>query len=199
MSGKKETTKETPQQRALVELAMKEVADYKQRWLPVQKNLAQGIRSMGAEGSRERVQAKGVASTETEARFSKARDQLETGLATSGQLGSSKGKLAIAGLGEDQAMSRGLGLAQAEQNIDDAYTAGLTTIMQMGRGEKGTAIEGMQRTADLSGRRAAADAAASLSRRMGNAQLAGQAAGLGIGLWMKGQDPVDDLDPVGGP
>ncbi|MBX3603181.1 MAG: hypothetical protein KF863_21380 [Rubrivivax sp.] len=179
MSGKKEGTKETPQQRALVELAMNEVADYKKRWLPVQQNLAQSIRSMGTEGSRERTQAKGVASTETEARFSRARGQLEGGLAQTGQLGSSKGKLAIAGLGEDQATSRGLGMGKAEQDIDDAYTAGLTSIMQMGRGEKGVAIEGVNRTAGLSGQRAAADAAAALGNRMGNAELVGQAVGLG--------------------
>ena len=42
MSGKKQQVQETPQQKALVELAQKQVADYHQRWLPLQRNL-QGL------------------------------------------------------------------------------------------------------------------------------------------------------------
>lgn len=183
MGGKEPGVKETPQQRAMVTLAMNQLADYKQRWLPLQRQLAKQIESAGAEGSTEREMAQGAASTETEAKFSGARRALEAGLGARGELGSSKGKLAIAGLGEDQATSTGLGLALTEQEMDDAYVQGLSQITAIGRGEKATAMDGMSRVAGLSGQRAAADAEAALSNRMGNARLGAQVVGMGLGAW----------------
>lgn len=183
MSGRSEEVKETPQQRAMVELAMNQLADYEERWLPLQRNLAEDIVAMGEDDSRERRAARGLATTENEAQFGAARRKLEAGLGQSGNLGTSKGKMAIAGAGEDQATSRGLGMTQAEQQIDDAYTAGLASIMAVGQGQKGTAMQGLTRSAAMSGRQAADDAQASLSNRMGNAQLVGQFAGMGLGLY----------------
>lgn len=186
MSGKKEGTQETPQQRALVELAQKQVADYRQRWLPLQMNLAQSVDQMGQKDSQQRQQATDMASVESEARFSQGREKLERGLGASGQLGSSKGKLALAGLSEDKAASTGLGLTQADQQIEDAYVAGLGQIMNLGQGQKASAVGGAVNTAAMSGRRAAADAQSSLDRRMGNAQMVGQVAGLGLSYGMSG-------------
>ncbi len=174
--------KETPQQRAMVELAQKQVADYNDRWLPVQKNLAEGIAEMGAADSFERRQAQGLTSTETEAKFSKGRRGLESKLASTGGLNSGKAKMAITGMAEDQATSTGLGRTQADQQIDDAYTAGLGTVMQLGQGQKAAAVQAMGNVADMSGRRAAVDAAASLDDRMGNAELIGNTAGMAFGL-----------------
>lgn len=197
MSGKSEEVKETPQQRAMVDLALNKLQDYKRRWLPLQKNLADIITRNGADDSAARRAAKGVANVETEAKFAGARGGLETKLGQTGQLGSSKGKLAIAGLGEDQATSTGLGLTQAEQQIDDAYTQGLGTIMALGQGQAADAVQGMSRSAAMSGRRAAADAQASLEHRMGNAQLVGQLAGAGFGLMGPGGSPGMGMDPSG--
>lgn len=159
---------------------MNQVADYKSRWLPVQAKLAEQVSRAGAEGSAERRQAGAMSGMETGVRFGQARGRLESGLGQVGALGAPKGKLALAGLAEDQATSQGLGRTQAEQDIDNAYTAGLATLMGIGRGEKAGAIQGMTRTAALSGQRAAADADAALTNRMGNAQLAGQVAGIGL-------------------
>lgn len=201
MSGKKEEAKETPQQRAMVDLALNQVADYKKRWLPIQMNLAESVDKMGADDSFERRQAKGIASTETEAKFSRARDRLEGSLANRGVAGSSKAKLAIAGLGEDQAASTGMGISQAEQQIDDAYTSGLGTIMQLGQGQKSSAMQGVVRSAGLSGQRAAADAQASLQHRMGNAQLVGKVAGAGLAMYgaaPAGVTGTNDLQGVNG-
>lgn len=202
MSGKGESVKETPQQRAMVELALQRVQDYKQRWLPVQKNLAQSVADMGASGSAQRRAAQGLASTDTAARFAGAADKLEAGLASRGGLGSSQSKLAITGLGEDRAASTGLGLTQAEQQIDDAYTAGLGSIMALGQGQKADAIRGVADTAGMSGRRAAADANASLQNRMGNAALVGQVAGAGLAMYGAGAgggiSGTNDLSGVSG-
>lgn len=182
--------KETPQQKAMVELAQKQVADYNNRWLPVQKNLAEGIAEMGKANSFERRQAQGMAANETEAKFSKGRRGLESKLASTGGLNSGRSKMAIVGMGEDQATSTGLGRTQADQQIDDAYTAGLGTVMQLGLGQKADAVQAMGNVADMSGRRAQADATASLENRMGNAELIGNTVGAGFGLIGPGKGPA---------
>lgn len=198
MSGDAGEVEETPQQRAMVELAVNKLADYQQRWLPVQKQLAAQISRMGADGSTARRRARGAASTDIEANFSRARAGLDTGAANTGAFGSSKHKLAVTGMGEDQSTSLGLGLTQAEQQVDDAYVAGLSTIMQLGQGQQGQAIQGMSRSADMSGRQAAADAQASLNSRMGDAELVGQLAGAGFGLYgSMPKSPGMTIDPKG--
>lgn len=182
MSGKAGKVEETPQQRAMVDMAVNKLADYQQRWLPVQKQLAAQITSMGGNNSTARRRARGAATTDVEANFSRARTGLDAGAANTGSFGSAKHKLAVGGMGEDQATSMGLGMTQAEQQIDDAYVSGLSTIMAMGQGQQGQAIQGLSRSADMSGRQAAADAQSSLDSRMGDAQLVGQLAGAGFGL-----------------
>jgi hypothetical protein len=180
--GSDNSVKETPQQVAMVELAKNQVADYNQRFLPLQKNLAEGVAEMGKEGSVERKQAQGMAATETEARFAPAQRKLEAGLAATGGLNSGRAKMAITGLAEDKAVSTGLGRTQADQRIDDAYTAGLGSIMALGQGQKADAIQGVSNIASMSGRQAANDAESALQSRMGNAQLAGNVIGAGFGL-----------------
>jgi hypothetical protein len=186
MSGKSEDTPETALQRAQTQLALNKVQDYKKRWLPLQKNLAQHISEMAPKDSQARREARGIASTSTEAQFADARTGLESNLAQSGGLGSSKAKLSIAGMGEDEAASTGLGLAGADQRIDDAYVSGLSTIMALGQGQEGMAMKGTADEAAMSGRQATADARMSLEHRMGNAQLVGQLAGAGVGLMKPG-------------
>ena len=186
MSGKSSDVEETPQQRAMVDMAVNKLADYQQRWLPVQKQLAAQITRMGGEDSSARRRARGAAATDIEANFSRARAGLDSAAAKTGAYGSSRHKLAVAGMGEDQGASLGLGLTQAEQQVDDAYVSGLGTIMALGQGQQGAAIQGLSRSADMSGRQAAADAQASLNSRMGDAQLAGQLVGAGFGLYGAG-------------
>lgn len=193
MSGRQEGQQETPQQRAMVQLALNKVQDYKTRWLPLQRNLAQHIADMAPEGSQARREAKGIASTSTEAQFAGARTGLERKLAATGGLGSGKAKLAIAGMGEDEATSQALGLTGADQHIDDAYVSGLNTIMALGQGQQGMAIKGAADSAAMSGRQAAFDAEASLENRMGNAQLAAQFAGLGLGMSNGSMPSIDQM------
>ena len=186
MSGKKEDTPETAQQRAMTQLALNKVQDYKQRWLPLQRNLAQHIADMEPANSQARREAKGIASTSTESQFADARTGLESKLTQTGGLGSSKAKLAIAGMGTDEASSMGLGLTGADQRVDDAYVSGLNTIMALGQGQQGMAIKGTAEGAALSGRQASEDASLALQHRMGNAQMVGQFAGMGLGMMKPG-------------
>lgn len=186
MGKKSGQVKETPQQKAMAQVAMAQLADYRKRWLPVQRNLAETIKRDGAADSSARRQAAGQASTEGAVRFGEARGALESALTDSGAgVGSSKFKLATAGLGDDEATSRGLGFVAADQAIDDGYMQGLGALAAIGRGERANAMGGMARVADMSGQQAKADAEMSAQRRAGNAQMVGQLAGFGLSQAMR--------------
>lgn len=180
MAGKQAGVKQTPQQRAQAEVALQQLQDFRQRWQPVQRQMAESIVQAGQRGSVERQQARGMATTDSAAQFSDAQQQLQQQTEAAGLGGSSKQKLAMAGLSDDAAMSSGMGIAGADQRIDDAYVQGLSQVMALGRGEKATAMQGMGDIARRSGQQAANDAALSLQRRAGNAQVAGQALGMGL-------------------
>ena len=187
MGKKGDSVKESPQEKALAEVAMARFQDYKQRWQPLQRQLAEQIRVSWAPDSAERTRAKGQASTESAAQFQEARTGMETALTNSGATpGSSKFNLAMTGLGEDEAASRGLGFTAADQAVDNAYVQGLSAITALGRGEASTASNAMAHQARQGAVQARADAEMSAERRAGWAGLVGRGAGLGIGAAMGG-------------
>lgn len=185
--GSASEQKETPQQRALAEHAMNQLADYKKRWLPVQQKLASTIEEMGKPGSEARQLAAGKAATDTAIAFDQAQGKVEKGMSNAGVgPGSSRANLAITGIGTDAAAATGLGHVMTEQQIDDAYTQGLGALTAVGRGERasvGTALTNQART---SAAQAQSDAQISLSNRMNEAGIAGQVAGFGIQQAMGG-------------
>lgn len=179
---------ETPQQRALAEHAVRQLDDYKTRWLPVQQRLAQQVQEMGKADSSARRIAEGRSTTDTAVKFAGAQGALEKSLANTAGLGSSRAKLAITGMGEDKATATGLGMTAANQQIDDAYVEALGALAATGRGERAQVGGAMSRQAAASGRQAEADAEAALTSRMGNARVVGQVAGYGLQRWMKEND-----------
>lgn len=186
MGGGGNQVQETPAQLAMAEHARNLMDDYRQRWLPVQQNLAKQITSMGAPDSAQRKQAAGMANADTEAKFGRAQQGLESKLTATGALpGSSKSNLAIAGLGLDKATSKGFGTTISDQHIDDAYTKGLSALMQTGRGERAMVGNGLAQQADMSGRQAQQDADIALSNRAGRAELGATAVGMGMQQYLK--------------
>src|SRR6188474_3086458 len=121
-----------------------------------------------------------MANADTAAQFGQAQDQIRQQTEAAGLGGTARQKMAIAGLGDDAAISSGMGLANADQRIDDAYIQGLSQVMALGRGEKAQAVQGMGQMARMSGQQAAADANMAMQRRAGEAQFAGQALGMGL-------------------
>ena len=179
--GGNQGIQETPQQRAQVDHAVNLMADYKARWLPVQKQLAAHIEQMGQPGSQARTAAAGRASTDTAIQFNNAQGGVEKSLSNSGAgPGSAKFNLGVTGTAEDKAKSTGMGAVMSDQHIDDAYTAGLSALMATGRGERVQVGNSLADQATASSRQAEADAEASLSQREGAGQLVGQFAGYGL-------------------
>lgn len=171
---------ETSQQKALATYASNKLTDYQNRWLPVQQHLASQIQAMGQPGSAAQKNAEGRANTDSTIKFAGAQDQLQSNLADSGGLGSSRSKLAIAGLGTDEAKSKGLGMTAADQQIDDAYTQSLGALTAIGQGQSAQVGNSLAQQASSSSAQATADADAALTSRMGNAKLIGQFAGYGM-------------------
>lgn len=172
---------ETPQQRALADFALQQLQDYKQRWLPVQRSLGRQIQQMGEPGSAQQKSAEGRAATDSTMQFARAEGALQKTLANRGaNVDSSRAKLALTGMGEDKAKTRGLGLTIADQQIEDAYTKGLSALTAIGRGDKAIVATGLADQAAQSARTAQASAETSAMERAGNAQMLGQVGGFGL-------------------
>jgi hypothetical protein len=175
---------ETERERALADVARQQLADFETRWRPQQQRLAKGVVDAAAPNSWQRRRAETMAKADTSAAFSGVRDKVTAGAAAAGQAGTAAHKLALAGVDQDQAISSGASAVAADQAAEDTMVSGLNAVTALGRGEKATAVDGMTRSAGLSAAQARADADRSLASRMGNARLAGQAVGIGAGLYM---------------
>jgi hypothetical protein len=188
---------ETPQQRAMVEYAVNQMADYKQRWLPMQQTLARQIQKMGDKDSTMREGASGRSTTDTAMSFERAGGALAKTLANNGaNVNSSRSKLATAGLGDDAATTRGLGMTIADQQIDDAYTQSLAALAATGRGERAQVASSLSRQASQSATTSAASAEAAMMNRAGNAELVGTAAGFGLQRAMRPSGAQADRGPM---
>lgn len=187
MGGGGNQVQETPQQRAMAEFAMNSFNDYKQRWLPLQRQLAAQIQMAGKPNSPQERLAEGKASTDTAIQFSKANQEAEKRLTGLGAgLGSPRAKLALTGMGDDQATSTGMGLSIADQQIDDAYMQGLSALTALGRGERTSVGDALGDQARQSSRQAMFDAETALDSRAGTAGMVGQFAGYGLQQGLKG-------------
>lgn len=181
MGSKSGQQQQTSAEVAQAQHATDLMADYKQRWLPVQKQLASQIEQEGAVNSSARKLATGKSSTDTAMAFDKAEGQSEKSLANAGVgIGSGRADLATTTMQTDAAASTGMGHMMSEQSIDDAYTQGLGALTALGQGEKATVGKSMTMEATQSAGQAAADANASLINAQGNAKLGGQIAGFGM-------------------
>jgi hypothetical protein len=188
--GKKDrgTVKETEAERALAQNAMQRLADYRQRWQPVQQRLATEIRSMGKDDSFERKQLAGKVATDTRAAYSQAGEAAEAAQLNAGiNPASSKFKLGISEAAADEARSLGVGVMGADQAIDDAYVRGLASIMSIGRGTQAEATSNLSSLAGVQAAQARSDAEASAARRSGNRRMAGVALGTALSAGMPGQ------------
>jgi hypothetical protein len=177
---------ETSEQRALADHARASYTDWKQRWLPLQKQLARSITAAGDADSPQRKLAAGKTSTDTAIGFSDAGAKLEKSLTNSGAgLGSGRSVMAMVGLGDDAAKSTGMGLTISDQQINDAYVEGLSALTSIGQGQRAQVGDAMATQATQSARQSAMDAETALASRAGNAEMLGQFAGLGLQQSMK--------------
>lgn len=174
--------KETQAEQALAQVAQAKFRDYKLRWEPVISRTAETVTNLRDPNSAVRTQARGRAAGETNVQFGRAENAAETGLENRGVGASSSAfRLGKVNLGTDQARSRGLAVAGADQAVDQAYVEGLSDLMNLGHGKEANATGGLERQATIEARQAEADANASAYSRAGNARAIGTVAGMGLG------------------
>ncbi len=185
---------ETSAQRALAEVGSQQVASWKKRWAPRLKAFAADTETASLADSAERRHATSLAGTDASAQFGLANQKALVAASNNGTVGSSRQKLALTGMGDDQATSTAFGSVAADQAVDDSTVQGLQAVTSIARGEKADTINAMGRNAAISGQQAAADAEASLNDRIGKAGLAGKIIGTGAGLW-SGSPGAAEPDP----
>ena len=173
--------KETAQQRAMADFAINQLQDYTKRWLPLQKRLAAQTMESGAAGSAARKSAAGRSNVDTQIAFAGAGNALEKKLAGSGR----NPAVALTGLSDSAATSRGMGQVTADQSVDDAYTETLAALAATGRGERAGVANSLSRQAAISGDQAAADAQAALAKETAIGETVGGLAGYGLQAAMR--------------
>lgn len=199
MSKPDNSIQETPAQKAQYEIATAQLKDWRQRYLPVLKTYAAQTERAGLADSQERRHATAMTGTDTSAKFGQANDAALAQSTASGTLGSSRQKLGLTGMGDDQATSTGFGSVAADQAVDDSTVQGLKAVTSIARGEKADTMDAIGRNAAISGAQAANDAEMSLQNRIGNASLAGKIIGGAGGLWMgQAKTPGSLPDPRAG-
>lgn len=189
--------KETEAQRVNAEVGAQQVASWKKRWAPRLKAFADATETASLADSAERRHATALAGTDASAQFGVAQQKALGAAAANGTVGSSRQKLALTGMANDQATSTAFGSVAADQAVDDSTVQGLQAVTAIARGEKADTINAMGRNAAISGMQAEADAQQSLDNRIGDASLAGKIIGTGAGLF-SAQSPQSQPDPRAG-
>lgn len=188
---------ETAEERALAEIGAAQLQRWNTKWRPVLTNFAASMDAMLQPGSAERDMASGKVLADSAVQFSEANKQLRNAAATSGTLGTTKHKLAVAGMGDDQAMSAGLADAATDTAVTSDALSGLGAVVSLAQGQRASTTGAMGQQAAMAADRAASDAQTSLSRRIGNATLAGKIVGIPAGAMLQGQGkPAALMDPT---
>jgi hypothetical protein len=177
--GKKDkgSLKETPQEKALAELALNRYQDYKQRWLPLQQRAIEVVEGFNKEGSWERERAQtnaGAVGTQID----EVSDQVADADMNRGvDAGSSNFKLRQGALGDAKSKSVGIARAGADEEIDNAYVEGISNLMRIGSNQAAQGARSMGDAASVAVGAERAGAMEGAARRAGNYELAGTAIG----------------------
>ncbi|EBY1954695.1 hypothetical protein HAZ28_004765 [Salmonella enterica] len=168
--------KETSQQKAQAEIAMKQWRLYSDRLKPME-NLFMGK----VDGLNDKGKYDGLAGTTNlgyQKQFGEARSQT-AGQLTAAGVDPSSGKFqeAMNALNSEQATGQTDTTSRAQTSQADKYIAGLQDVVALGTGQKADALQGYNSLAETSLQKAGMDAQSAYMRRQGNASLVG--AGLG--------------------
>lgn len=192
MCGGSKKVKPTKEERELARIGLERWGRYKSRYVPMEDRLIKRtVNSIDNPSG----QAEGMANVSTQQAFSPVEGQVTAGLTGRGARSGSGAFIgALTGLNRDrttssvssQVAARGL---QQRQGITN-----LQTLIGMGQGQAGGALEGMAGQASAANRQAIMDSRASAAARSAMLQIAGTAAGIGYGMY---GSPVAGATPNG--
>ncbi|ENM6165385.1 hypothetical protein AB8H46_000724 [Salmonella enterica] len=168
--------KETSQQKAQAEIAMKQWRLYSDRLKPME-NIFMGKVDKLNDGSKYQNLA-GITNLGYQKQFGDVRQQAANQLTAAGiDPGSGKFQETMNDISGEQAIGQIDATNRAQSSQADKYVAGLQDVIALGAGQKADALQGYNSLAENSLRKAGMDAQAAYMRRQGNASLVG--AGLG--------------------
>ncbi|ELX2839975.1 hypothetical protein QKZ77_000036 [Salmonella enterica] len=168
--------RETSQQKAAADIAMKQWRLYSDRLKPMENLFMGKVDRLNDKGKYDSLA--GTTNLGYQKQFGEARKQVAGQLAAAG-LDPSSGRFqgALDELGSEQVTGQLDTTNRVQTSQADKYVAGLQDVMVLGAGQKADALRGYNSLAENSLSKAGSDAQAAYMRRQSNASLAG--AGLG--------------------
>ncbi|ECF1924740.1 hypothetical protein E1L25_22620 [Salmonella enterica subsp. enterica serovar Newport] len=168
--------KETSQQKAQAEIAMKQWRLYSDKLKPMENIFMADVDKLN---NKEKYQnLAGVTNLGYQKQFGEVRHQAANQLAAAGvDPSSGKYQEAMNDIAGEQAIGQIDATNRVQSSQADKYIAGLQDVVALGAGQKADALQGYNSLAENSLRKAGMDAQAAYMRRQGNASLVG--AGMG--------------------
>ncbi|HED0198889.1 TPA: hypothetical protein ACJG76_002921 [Salmonella enterica subsp. diarizonae serovar 61:i:z] len=168
--------KETSQQKAQAEIAMKQWRLYSDKLKPMENIFMADVDKLN---NKEKYQnLAGVTNLGYQKQFGDVRHQAANQLAAAGvDPGSGKYQGTMNDIAGEQAIGQTDATNRVQSSQADKYIAGLQDVVALGAGQKADALQGYNSLAENSLRKAGMDAQAAYMRRQGNASLVG--AGMG--------------------
>lgn len=168
--------KETSQQKAQAEIAMKQWRLYSNKLKPMENIFMGKVDKLNDEDKYQNLA--GVTNLGYQKQFGDVRHQAANQLTAAGiDPGSGKFQEAMNDISGEQAIGQTDATNRVQSSQADKYVAGLQDVVALGAGQKADALQGYNSLAENSLRKAGMDAQAAYMRRQGNASLVG--AGMG--------------------
>jgi len=174
-------------------IAIEEWNDRMQFGAPAEKFFMEQVDRMRTPAEYQR--AAGLASSAIQPEIEAARAKAEQESISRGMAPGS-GAFGSPALTKGLARSKALGLAESQDAQTTRYFAGQQTVTGIGRGQAGQGLQGLGQLADISGRRAAAEARSAYESSAAMRNLAGTVSGVGAGFYANYAYPKSN--PSGG-
>ncbi|HBJ7176182.1 TPA: hypothetical protein LDI53_002481 [Salmonella enterica subsp. enterica serovar Chincol] len=168
--------KETSQQKAQAEIAMKQWRLYSDKLKPMENIFMADVDKLNNKDKYQNLA--GVTNLGYQKQFGEVRHQAANQLAAAGvDPGSGKFQDTMNDISGEQAIGQTDATNRVQSSQADKYVAGLQDVVALGAGQKADALQGYNSLAENSLRKAGMDAQAAYMRRQGKASLVG--AGMG--------------------
>lgn len=176
------SVKETEQARALAEISAKRWNRYQQVYVPLENQFIRDAMSLRNKENYEKASA--IAAAATAKPFANARKQADMSMFAGG-INPNSGRARSAALAEAEARGLGANVASANIKTTDRYLGGIESVIAMGQGQAGNAIQGMSDIARSAESAAADQARAAYQRSQGYQEALGVGAGIVGQTYMK--------------
>lgn len=182
MGGKSgsQRVEETPEQRAVAQIASEQYEDYITRFVPVENQaIAQALDTEGR-----LQQLRGITNADFFQRFGEQQPQVMSNLAQRGlRADSGAFRSGLGGYLTDRSYALGQGLAGAELASQQDLATNAQRIVNLGQGQANQAAQGIVSAADAAQRQAIMDARSAAAARGALQQIVGTGIGLGLGAY----------------